>query len=51
MNLHVKGVARFRLDERKKTFTMRMVRHWSSGEVVDSLSMEVFKAKLDGDFM
>jgi len=40
---------RFRLDIRKKSFTLRMVRHWNRlpRDVVDAPSPETFKARLD----
>ena len=39
----------FWLGRRKKSFTVRVVRHWNRfpRDVVDALSMETFKAKLD----
>jgi len=34
------------LDVRKKSFTVSVVRHWNS-DVVDALSLETFKARLN----
>ena len=48
----VSGLKRvgFRLDTRKKkSFTVRVVRHWIRlpRDVVDALSLETFKARMD----
>jgi len=41
---------RSRLDAMKKFFTMRVVKHWKTlpREVLDVLSLQTFKARLDG---
>lgn len=43
-------VSRFRLDARKKLFTVKMARHWNRlpREMVDALSLAVFRVRLNG---
>ena len=40
---------RFRLDVRKKSFTVRVVRHWNRlrSAMVDSPSLEILKVRMD----
>jgi len=42
---------RFGLDIKKKSFTLSVVRHWNRlpSKVVNTLSLEAFKARQDGD--
>ena len=42
--------SRFRLDIRKKFFTVRVMRHWNRlpSKAVDASSLEALKARLEG---
>ena len=49
-NIYKLKEGRFKLDIRKKLFTMRVIRHWSRlpKEAMDTPSLKVFKVRLNG---
>jgi len=49
-NIFKRKKDKFRLDIRKKFFTMRMVKHWNGlpREVLDAPSLATFKVRLNG---
>ena len=46
------GKGRFRLDIKKKLFTVRVMRHWNRlpSKVLDAPTLEAFKVRLDSGY-